>query len=203
MKLCGTWLEPKIKSHQCGLGKFHKSRTKGLNQVELSPNPTTTRRFRTQLNLRSNMGLKSNVPEQQKPEPSQSQAGRPRRGRSAPNCRRWSYATATDLRRRSRASLQRRRPHGHIPRPAGLGEAGRPHLATSEAPPEVGNGCIASTMIVRGRPAWLWLGSSSCCTDLLFSRPTLLHKLNWALVLRFVTGFDFNSTWFKPFGLIL
>ena len=54
-------------------------------------------------------------------------------GRPAFNCRRWSYATVTDLQRRSRVSLQRRWPRGHIPRPAGLGEAVRPHLAASEA----------------------------------------------------------------------
>ena len=59
VKLCGTWLEPKIKSHQCGLGRIRKSRKKGLNQVEWSPNLMTTRRFRTQLNLRSNVGLEA------------------------------------------------------------------------------------------------------------------------------------------------
>ena len=121
VKLCGTRLEPKIKSHQCGLGRINKLRPKGLNQVELSPNPMATRRVRTQLNLRSNVGLESNVPEQRKPEPSQSQAGRPRRGQPASICHRWSHATVTDFRRRSRASTQRRWPDGHIPRPAGLG----------------------------------------------------------------------------------
>ena len=70
MKLHGGWLEPKIMSHQCGFGKFHKTRPKGLNQVELSPNPTTTRRIRTQLDLRRNMGFESNVPEKQEPETS-------------------------------------------------------------------------------------------------------------------------------------
>ena len=135
MKLRGGWLEPKIKSHQCGFGKFHKTRPKGLNQVELSPNPTTTRRFRTQLNLRSNVGLERNATEKQKPKPSQIQAGRPRRSRPASNCHRWGYATSTDSKRRSRASTKRRWPGGHIPRPTGLGEAGWPHLAASEALP--------------------------------------------------------------------
>ena len=135
MQLHGGWLEPKIKSHQCGLGKFHKSRPKGLNQVELSPNPITTRRIRTQLNLRSNMGTMRNVPERWRPEPSQSQAGRPRRGRPASNYLCWSHVTTTDFRRRSRASTQRRRPDGRIPRPAGLGEAGQPHLAAFGALP--------------------------------------------------------------------
>ena len=63
LKLCGGWLEPKIKSHQRVLGKSHKTRPKGLNQVELSPNPKTTRRIRTQLDLRSNVGLENDVPE--------------------------------------------------------------------------------------------------------------------------------------------
>ena len=114
-------LSTRLSSHQCGSGRIHKSRPKGLNQVELSPNPMTTQRFRTQLNLRSNVGLESNVPEKQKPKPSQSQAGRPRRGRPASNYHRWGYATSTDLRRRSRAFTQRRWPYGHIPRPAGIG----------------------------------------------------------------------------------
>ena len=81
------------------------------------------------------MGLESNKSVQREPEPSQSQAGRPRRGRPASNCHRWSYATATDLQKQSRASLQRQWPRGHIPRLAGLGEAGRPYLAASEALP--------------------------------------------------------------------
>ena len=123
VQLCGGWLEPKIKSHQRDFGKFHKTRPRGLNQVELSPNPTTTQRIRTQVDLRSNVGLDSNMPEQQKPEPSQSQAGRPRRGRPASNCLRWSYTTATDLRRESRASTRRQWLDGRISRPAGLGEA--------------------------------------------------------------------------------
>ena len=63
-------LSTRSSSHQCGSGRIHKSRPKGLNQVELSPNPMTTQRFRTQLNLRSNVGLVSNVPERWKPEPS-------------------------------------------------------------------------------------------------------------------------------------
>ena len=128
-------MSPRSRSHQCGSGRIHKSRPKGLNQVELSPNPMTTRRFRTQLHLRSNVGLEINVLEQQKPKPSQSQAGRPRRGRPASNCHRWGYATSTDSKKRSRASTQRQWPGGRIPRPAGLGEAGRAHLAASEVLP--------------------------------------------------------------------
>ena len=81
------------------------------------------------------MVLEINGSVQQEPEPSQSQAGRPRRGRPASNYHRWSYATSTYFERRSRASLQRRWPRGHIPRPAGLGEAGRPHMAAAAALP--------------------------------------------------------------------
>ena len=128
-------LSTRLSSHQCGSGRIHKSRSKGLNQVELNPNPMTTQRFRTQLNLRSNVGLERNTTEKQKPEPSQIQAGRPRRSRPASNCHRWGYATSTYSKRRSRASTQRQWPGGHIPRPTGLVEAGRPHLAASKAPP--------------------------------------------------------------------
>ena len=104
---------------KCGSGRIHKLRSKGLSQVKLGPISMTTQRFRTQTNLRSNVDPESNVSERRRPEPSQSQADRPRRGRPASNCHRWSYATVTDLQRRSRTSLQRRWPCGHIPRPAG------------------------------------------------------------------------------------
>jgi len=67
-------LSTRSSSHKYGSGRIHKSRPKCLNQVELGPNPVTTRRIRTHLNLRSNMGLVSNVPERRRPEPSQSQA---------------------------------------------------------------------------------------------------------------------------------
>ena len=108
-----------IKSAQMGFRKIHKSRPKGLNQVKLGPNPMITQRFRTQTNLRSNVDPESNVSERRRPEPSQSQADRPRRGRPASNYLHWSHATATDLRRESGASMQRRWPDGRIPRPAG------------------------------------------------------------------------------------
>ena len=124
---------------KCGSGRIHKLRSKGLSQVKLGPISMTTQRFRTQTDLRSSVHLENNVPEQRKPEPRESQADRPRRGRPASNCRCWSYATVTDLKRRSRASLQRQWPRGHIPRPAGLGEAGRPHSAASQAPASRGN----------------------------------------------------------------
>ena len=88
----------------------------------------TTQGIKAQFNRRSNMGQVINMSVQNEPKPSQSQAGRPRRGWPASNYHRWSHATATDFLRGSRASLQRRWPCGHIPRPAGLGEAGRPHI---------------------------------------------------------------------------
>ena len=33
-----------------------------------------------------------------------------------------------------------------------------------------------------GRPAWLWLGLGSFCTDILITWPMLLFRLNWALI---------------------
>ena len=134
MRLHGELHEPKVRSYQDGFCKFHKSRPKGMNQVRLIPNPVITRRIRVQFNLRSNMGQVINKLVQHEAEPSQSQADRPRRGRPASNYLRWSHATATDLRRESRASTQRRWPDGSIPKLASIGEAGRPHLAASEAP---------------------------------------------------------------------
>ena len=39
----------------------------------------------------------------------------------------------TDLKKQSGASTRRRWPNGRDPRPAGLGEDGRPHFAASQA----------------------------------------------------------------------
>ena len=119
MKLHGEPLEPRVKAYQDGFCKIHVLRPKGLNQVKLRSKQVTNRRTRAQLNLRSTVGLESNKSVQHRPEPSQSKAGQPRRGRPAPNCHRWSYATSTDSERRSRTSTQRRWPRGHIPWPAG------------------------------------------------------------------------------------
>ena len=102
-----------------GLGKMHKLRSKGLNQVKLGPIPMTNKRIKTQADLRGSLQLVNNVPEQRRPELSQSQADCPRRGRPASNNLLWSHATATDLRRQSQMSTQRRWPDGRIPRPAG------------------------------------------------------------------------------------
>ena len=132
-------LSLRTSQHKGGSGKIHKLRSKGLNQVKMGSIPITNQRIKTQTDLRSNVHPVNNVPMLRRPEPSQSQAGRPRRGRSASNYLRWSHATATDLRRESRASTQRRWPDGRIPRPAGLGEAGRPHLAASGAPASRGS----------------------------------------------------------------
>ena len=105
---------------------------------------------------------------------------------------------------------------GELQRP--LGGTGRPPYAgrpgdvaiwppplseRSGSPPEVGRGCVAPTVIVRGRLAWLWLVSGLCFSGTSFSRPTLLPKSSWVLILRVVFGFGLKSTWFKPFGLVL
>ena len=119
-------LSTRSSSPKCGSGRIHKSRPKGLNQVELGPNPMTTRRFRTQTNLRSNVDPMSNVPKRRRLKPSQSQANRPWGGQQASNCLCWSHATTTDFRKESRASTQRRWPDGHIPRLAGRPTGGRP-----------------------------------------------------------------------------
>ena len=81
MKLHGGCLEPKAKSHRGGFNKIHKIEPKGLNQVKLRSKPVTTRRTRVQFNLWNNLGPENNKSVQPEPEPSQSQAGWPRRGR--------------------------------------------------------------------------------------------------------------------------
>jgi len=128
-------LSPRTSQLKGGSGKIHKLRSKGLNQVKMGSIPITNQRIETQTGLSSNVDPVNNVLERQRPEPSQSQADRPRRGRPASNYLHWSHATATDLRRESRASTRRWWPDGHIPRLAGLGEADWPHLATSGALP--------------------------------------------------------------------
>ena len=136
--LAAVWfmiLSLRTSQHKGGSGKIHKLRSKGLNQVKMGSIPITNQRIETQTDLSSNVDPVNNVLERRRPEPSQSQADRPRRGRPASNYLRWSHATAPDLRRESRASTQRRWPDGRIPRPVGLGEAGRPHLVASGALP--------------------------------------------------------------------
>ena len=88
MKFRGELPELEGESHQDGFCTIHELRPKGLNQVEWRSKPVTTQRIRAQFNLRSNMGQVINKSVQNEPEPSQSQAGRPRRGRLAPNYRR-------------------------------------------------------------------------------------------------------------------
>ena len=82
-----------------GLGKMHKLRSKGLNQVKLGPIPITNQRIKTQDDLKGSLQLVNNVPEQRRPEQSQSLTDRPRRGRSDSNYLLWSHAIATDIRR--------------------------------------------------------------------------------------------------------
>ena len=94
-----------------------------------------TQGIKAQFNRRSNMGQEINVSVENGPEP-KSELGWPR---PASNCHRWSHATATDLQKQSRASLQRGWPRSHIPRPAGLGEAVWPHFAASDIPASRGS----------------------------------------------------------------
>jgi len=119
-------LSTRSSSPKCGSGRIHKSRPKGLNQVELGPNPMTTRRFRTQTNLRSDVEPVSNVPERRRLKPSQSQADRP-----------WGATQPPPTSGRNpehplKGGGQMAATPG---RPAGLGEAGRLHLASSGALP--------------------------------------------------------------------
>ena len=58
----------------------------------------------------------------------QREAGRPPLGRPA-----WHMQLPTDSRRGSEPLSERRWTHGGIPRPAGLGEAGRPHMEAPQA----------------------------------------------------------------------
>ena len=116
--LAAVWfkiLSPRTSQLKGGSGKIHKLRSKGLNQVKMGSIPITNQRIKTQTDLRSSVHLVNNVPERQRPEPSQSQADHPRRGRPASNCLLRSHATVTDFRKQSQASTQRRWPYGHIP----------------------------------------------------------------------------------------
>jgi hypothetical protein len=126
-------LSTKTSQLKGGSSKIHKLRSKGLNQVKMGSILITNQRIKTQPDLRSSVHLVNNVPVRKRPEPSQSQADRPRRGQPASNYLRWSHVTATDLRKQSQTSTQRRWPDGRVLRPAGLGEASRPHSAVSRA----------------------------------------------------------------------
>ena len=70
---------------------------------------------------------------QQRAERSQREADWPPLGRPAWTCLLSSNASYTDSRKQSGTSTQRRWPDGQNPRPAGLGEAGRPHSAATQA----------------------------------------------------------------------
>ena len=65
---------------------------------------------------------------QQRAERSQREAGRP-----AWTCLLSGNASYTDSRRQSGTPTQRRWPDGQNPRPAGIGEAGWPHSAATQA----------------------------------------------------------------------
>ena len=70
---------------------------------------------------------------QQMAERSQREAGRPPLGRPAWTCLLSGNASYTNSKKQFGTSTQRRWPDGHTPRPAGLREAGRPHLAATQA----------------------------------------------------------------------
>ena len=79
--LAAVWfkiLSPRTSQLKGGSGKIHKMRPKGLNQVKLGPTTVTNQRVKAQTNLRSDVQLVINVPEQRRLETSQSQADRPR-----------------------------------------------------------------------------------------------------------------------------
>ena len=73
-------LSTKTSQLKGGSSKIHKLRSKGLNQVKMGSMPITNQRIETQTGLRSNVDPVNNVPERRRPERSQSQADRPRRG---------------------------------------------------------------------------------------------------------------------------
>ena len=68
---------------------------------------------------------------------------------------------------------------------------------------EVGNGCIALTVTVRGRPAWLWFASAVYCFDLFGVGCMLSHKSGRVLYFLLGTAGGPNWTWCKPFSLNL
>ena len=79
--LAAVWfmiLSPRTSQLKGGSGKIHKLRSKGLNQVKMGPILVTNQRVKTQTDLRNNVHFVSNMPEQRRPETSQSQADRPR-----------------------------------------------------------------------------------------------------------------------------
>jgi len=87
-------------------------------------------------------------------------AGHPQAGWPS-TCTRQSHATHTDTTRRSGASRRRWWPDGHIPRPASLGKAGRPHLEATQAQPSRGS---------QAQPPYLLTTDANCFTD---PEPTL------------------------------
>src|SRR6185312_1785632 len=57
------------------------------------------------------------------------------------------------------AKMELQRPPGGAGRPRDVAAWPPPLQGRSGSSLEVGSGCVAPTAIVRGRPAWLWLGS--------------------------------------------
>ena len=102
------------------------------NWVHIS---VTNHSTKTQTDLRSITRPWINVTRQRRAEMCQSQADRPRWGRPAKETRGKRRAVHNRLKERIQAIQWRSVPDGAIPRPAGLGEAGRPHLSSTGAPP--------------------------------------------------------------------
>ena len=71
--LAAVWfkiLSPRTIQLKGGLGKIHKLRLKGFNQVKMGSIPITNQRIETQTDLSSNVDHVNNVPERRRPEPS-------------------------------------------------------------------------------------------------------------------------------------
>ena len=129
MQLCGTWLEPTIKVTPMWFRQNLRVKPERFESIGVDPKSNDNPKIQNPTQLEEQCG-----PCKQRARATEARAEL-KPGRPASNCIRWSHATATDFRRRSRASTQRRWQDGHIPRPAGLGEAGRPHQAASTALP--------------------------------------------------------------------
>ena len=68
----------KIKTRSSALHKYHKSRSKGMHQVQLGPFSVTRQSIETQTDLRTNVQHVTNMAEQWTVKMNQSQADRPR-----------------------------------------------------------------------------------------------------------------------------
>ena len=130
-------------------------------------------------------------------------AGRPRPGRPAHNCLISDQANATDFIRQSGASTERRHQIDGDPRPAGLGEAGRPGLSAPCVQPsrEVTNRhvCSPQVEVTTAMHAWTTLLSTQASLAYKLSHLSLAYKLSnppW----RPIKGSPHPSFQHTPFG---